>query len=52
MENKAKADRAAVEEKIAAGATRQEAVAEYDTDENFHAWYEDVLSQLEALLQP
>jgi multiple sugar transport system substrate-binding protein len=50
MENKAKADREAVEKKIEAGATRREAVAEYDTDENFLTWYEDVLAQLKALV--
>lgn len=40
MQDKAAEDRAAVEELMSAGVSRAEAVARYDTDENFEAWFE------------
>ena len=46
ISDKATADRAAVEEKIAAGQSAEEAEAEYLTDEAFESWYQDILSQL------
>lgn len=48
LPDKAKADRSAVEALIAGGMSRAEAVAGYDTDENFEAWYQAFRQALEA----
>lgn len=50
MSDKAAEDRALIEEEIASGTSRQEAVEKYDTDENFQKWYEAVKKELEALI--
>lgn len=50
MPDKASKDRSRIEEKMAAGMSRKEAVAEFDTDENFHEWYENIKSQLEEAM--
>lgn len=47
----ATADRATVEERLAAGESAEEAEAEFLTDEYFEAWYQslcDALSQYEG----
>ena len=47
----AAADRATVEERLAAGERAEEAEAEFLTDEDFEAWYQslcDALSQYEG----
>lgn len=41
LADKAQADRAAVEEKLAAGSSLEDACAPYLTDEAFEAWYRD-----------
>ena len=50
MWDKAKADRTAVLELMAAGISRDEAVAQYDTEENFSAWLADFQAELEAVV--
>ena len=51
ISDKAKADREAVETMIAGGSTREEAVAAYDTDENFNAWLQELKDRLEETQQ-
>lgn len=48
LADKAAADRARVVEAISAGASREEAVAPFDTDENFEAWLEGFTAELTA----
>ena len=51
MSDLATADRATVEERLAAGESAEEAEAEFLTDEYFEAWYQslcDALSQYEG----
>ena len=48
MEDIAAADRATVEERIAAGQTPEEAEAEFLTDEYFEQWFETTRTTLEA----
>lgn len=48
LSDKAKEDRQAVVDLIAAGSSRQDAVSRYDTDENFQAWFQGLKQQLEA----
>ena len=50
MSDKAAKDRSLVEEKMAEGISRQDAVAEFDTNENFHEWYISVKKQLESTI--
>lgn len=45
----AEADRAAVVEAISAGASREEAVAQYVTDEYFDAWFDDLCERLSKI---
>ncbi len=52
MTEKAQADRDAVDAAVAAGANRAEAAAAYDTDENFEAWYAQLVSTLESKAHP
>ena len=49
MSDKAAADREAVEAAMAAGVSREEALAEYLTDENFENWYESFTEALNTL---
>lgn len=51
MQEKAETDRAAVEAEIAAGKSREEAAAQYDTDENFRSWYEEMTAALAVYAQ-
>ena len=46
LSDKAKADLEEINAKVAAGRTREEAVAPYITDEAFDRWYEDFVSAL------
>lgn len=48
LQERATADREAIEEAMAAGKSRSEAVAEYTTEEVFDEWYEDFVAALEA----
>lgn len=48
MSDKAAQDRKTVEERLAAGENYEDVTAEFCTDDNFEAWYEDVLKQLQA----
>lgn len=48
LADKAHADRAAVEEKLAAGSSLEDACAEYLTDEAFETWYEDFVKALQG----
>ena len=48
LSDKAAADKAAIEEAVAAGTAREEAVAPYVTEEAFEAWYQDFCQALEA----
>lgn len=48
LSDKAAADKAAIDEQVAAGVSRAEAVAPYVTDEAFDSWYTDFCAQLEA----
>ena len=48
MTDAAEADRAIVEERLAAGQTLEEAEAEFLSDEYFDQWYESTKAALEA----
>ena len=48
LSDKAVEDRSIVEERLAAGQTMEEAVAEFCKDAYFDEWYETVLNQLQA----
>lgn len=48
LSDKAAADRKAVEELIAGGASRDEAVSSFDTDENFKEWFEKLKADVYA----
>lgn len=48
MKDKAARDRAEVEALMASGLSREEAVAQYDTDENFQAWFQSFRQALES----
>ncbi len=47
LSDKAKADREAVIAAISSGKSREEAVAAYDTDENFSSWFSGLKAKLE-----
>ena len=51
LEDRAVEDRAAVAEAIAAGATREQAVAPYMTDAYFDAWFNTLLEQVNKATQ-
>ena len=46
--NKAKEDREAVCAAVASGASRQEALKPYLTEENFEEWYDNLCAEMEA----
>ena len=48
MQQKAQEDRTLVEEAIAGGKTREEAVEPFISDENFEQWYNDTYNKLKA----
>lgn len=50
LSDKAAADREAVETAIQGGASREEAVSKFDTDDNFESWYKETLASLEKLI--
>ncbi|MGC4019627.1 MAG: extracellular solute-binding protein [Muricomes sp.] len=50
LSDKAVQDRAEVVSSIQAGTSREDAVSQYVTDENFNNWYESTKSSLEALI--
>lgn len=49
--DKTNADRKAVEALMMSGVSREDAVARYDTDANFDAWYQSFKTQLEEAVQ-
>lgn len=51
LPDKAAADRELVKSLIQAGSGYEEAVAQYDTDENFEEWYEQTKADLEKLVE-
>ncbi|MCB7304777.1 extracellular solute-binding protein [Bariatricus massiliensis] len=51
MSDKAAEDRQAIEADIAAGTPRGDAIAKYDTDENFKAWYQSTKEKLEQTVK-
>ena len=51
MQDKADADLKAVKELMGQGISRQEAVARFDTDENFKAWYDEFVAALTAAVE-
>ena len=52
MQQKAQADRNEVRVLISGGLSREQAVAKFDTDENFDAWYEEFCAALEEAVTP
>ncbi len=48
MSDKAAADRAEIDALMAQGVSREEAIARFDTDDNFRAWYDATKAKLEA----
>ena len=51
MQNKAKADRAAVVELMNQSISLKDAVARYNTDDTFSAWLESFQKELNAAVQ-
>lgn len=49
MPQKAALDKAAIDELVAGGMDRQEAIALYDTEENFTQWYHETYQKLNTL---
>lgn len=49
MPQKAEQDKAAIDELVAGGMDRQEAIALYDTEENFTQWYQETYQKLKTL---
>ncbi len=52
LSDKAQADRAVVDEQVATGMSRQDALEPYLSDENFDAWYDGLCATLEGLAHP
>ncbi|MCI6467185.1 MAG: extracellular solute-binding protein [Faecalicatena sp.] len=50
LSDKASADRNAIVELMKNGSSREEAVSQFDTDENFESWYEETLASLKTLV--
>lgn len=51
MSDKAAADREVVVQRMAQGLSLEEAVAEFELDDNFDAWYEETLQRLQEFVQ-
>lgn len=51
MSDQAVADLAQIDERVAQGESREEAIAQYDTDAYFDTWYEATKTKLEAEFQ-
>ena len=51
LPDKAAEDREQIKALIQSGMTRQEAVSQYDTDENFEEWYTQTKAELEKLIE-
>ena len=49
LKDKASDDKKAIETAVASGLMNEDAVGEYDTEENFTLWYESLLSEIEKL---
>ena len=52
LKDKAENDRAAVLELTAQGMTEEDAVAQYDTEDSYQAWYQDTVDQINRILNP
>ena len=52
LKDKAKNGRAAVLELTAQGMTEEDAVAQYDTEDSYQAWYQDTVDQINRILNP
>ena len=48
LEDRAVEDKKAINTAIASGLSREDAIAEYDTEENFNLWYDSLLAELET----
>lgn len=51
MSDKAQADYEAINAEVAAGTSRAEAAAKYNTDENFKEWYQSIKNELKTTLK-
>ena len=51
LSDKARADRALIDEAVSQGRSRAQAVAAYVTDEAFEAWYQSFCQALNAAAQ-
>ena len=51
MSDKAAADHLAIQDKIESGMNRAEAIAPYDSDENFQAWFSSLKQALNESIQ-
>lgn len=51
LSDKAASDREKVIELINSGKTREEALSQFDTDENFESWYQETLDALNELVE-
>ena len=49
LKDKAIEDKKAIETAVASGLSKEDAVGEYDTEENFTLWYESLLSEIEGI---
>ena len=49
LKDKAIEDKKAIETAVASGLSKEDAVGEYDTEENFTLWYESLLSDIEGI---
>lgn len=50
LQDKALSDRYKIETAMASGVSREDAIAEYDNDENFEQYYETILQEINYLL--
>ena len=50
LQDKALSDRYKIETAMASGVSREDAIAEYDNDENFEQYYETLLGEINYLL--
>ena len=51
LSDKAAADRETVVSRMAQGLSMEESVAEFELDDNFDAWYEEMLQRLQEFVQ-
>lgn len=51
LEDKAKSNRKSIEKMMEKGISREEAIAEYDTEENFEKWYQTITAAVKKELE-